>query len=43
MNVRVWLLGELKRTVAVPTDHEAEVEAFVHAPPTVQVSEPNDT
>lgn len=30
----------LKVTVAVPEDHEAEVEAFVQLPETVHASEP---
>lgn len=41
MRVRVRLEAELNRTVAVPTDQEADVDAFVHAPLTVQVSDPN--
>lgn len=35
------MLAELNRTVAVPIDQEADVDALVHAPPMVQVSEPN--
>jgi hypothetical protein len=36
----VWEEADAKRTVAVPADHESDVEAFVHAPPTVHVSDP---
>jgi hypothetical protein len=33
-------LVELKITVPVPADHEADVDPFVHAPPMLQVSDP---
>jgi hypothetical protein len=40
-NVIVWLPEELKVTVAVPADHEALVEAFVHEPDMVHAPLPN--
>ena len=39
-NVMVRAEALLKVTVAVPADHAADVDAFVHAPPTVQSSAP---
>src|SRR5439155_750251 len=40
-NVIVWSVVALNVTTADPADQDAEVEAFVQFPETIQVSEPN--
>src|SRR5881396_3588520 len=40
-NVMIWSVVALNVTTADPADQDAEVEAFVQFPETIQVSEPN--